>query len=40
MQKEISMEQRQSDIRIARNMARLRKKMGLTQTELAELRAR
>ena len=29
------MEQRQSDICIARNMARLRKKMGLTQTELA-----
>ena len=29
------MEQRQSDIRIARNMARLRKKMGMTQTELA-----
>ena len=29
------MEQRQSDIRIAHNMARLRQKMGLTQTELA-----
>ena len=30
------MEDRKNDIHISRNIARLRRKMGLTQTELAE----